>query len=417
MRICVVSEDRSLLKWCQEILHGPWQERAELTVVGPRGPIPDQAELFLWDAEGLGEGLPALSGSRAKAHHVFLLRREQLRLLEPVLPEQAFTVLVKPVDPARLRLILGSCLDGCAPRQGMAWLEKERDTILECLLDANLLLQEYDEQRSNFLARAVHDFRAPLTALTGYCGLLLSGRLGPLAARQTDVLQRMQHSVQRLGRTAMAMLELSGDRLADPKPVLREASLEECVRRALHEMLSVTEEKNLRVMVNLEPPTEVLRFEAAQIEQVLVHILESACKFTPQGGTIEIRGFPCVWERGVTVGEEFAAGAPSRRANAYRIEVTDTGPAVPEEWLERMFEACSRSQGAQDRSGGGLGLAICRWIVRAHQGEIFAFSRPRGFTLAFVLPYSRRRVLHGGANPEVSARHGGAVGRARRWLK
>jgi signal transduction histidine kinase len=49
-------------------------------------------------------------------------------------------------------------------------LRADRDDILQCLIGANLKLQEYDQDRTNFLARGVHDFRAPLTAINGYCG-------------------------------------------------------------------------------------------------------------------------------------------------------------------------------------------------------------------------------------------------------
>ena len=59
-------------------------------------------------------------------------------------------------------------------------MRADRDEILQCLIQTNLKLQEYDQERTNFLARAIHDFRAPLTALCGYSSLLLGNNLGPL---------------------------------------------------------------------------------------------------------------------------------------------------------------------------------------------------------------------------------------------
>src|SRR5438876_878516 len=75
--------------------------------------------------------------------------------------------------------------------QAATSLRAERDEILQCLIQANLKLQEYDQDRTAFLARAVHDFRAPLTALNGYCGLLLSGSSGRLNETQDEILRRM----------------------------------------------------------------------------------------------------------------------------------------------------------------------------------------------------------------------------------
>lgn len=418
MRICVVSEDPSLLEWFREILNRPCAQRAELVAVGPRGHIPDQAGVFVWDVNGMGESLASWVEARVGAHHILLVRREQLRLLEQVVPGQACTILLKPLDRAQLRVILEPCLvEGCSLPQRIAFVEKERDSLLECLLDTNLLLQEYDQQRGNFLARAAHDLRAPLTALNGYSGLLLSGRLGGLGPRQAEVLQRMQHSIQRLARTATAMLELSGARLAEPKLVLQEASIEACVRRALHELLPITGEKNLGIAVHLEPPSQALRFDAARIEQVLLNLLGNACRFTPHGGAIEVRGFPCVWDRSAAgPGVSSKAENPGSRApNAYRVEVTDSGPAMPEEWLERIFEADARYEGGRDRSGEGLDLAVCRLILRAHQGEVFAFASPRGFTFAFVLPHPRCRIARADPNPVVALarRRAGVIGARR----
>src|SRR5207237_7947878 len=79
-------------------------------------------------------------------------------------------------------------------------LRADRDEILQCLIETNLKLQEYDQDRTNFLARAVHDFRAPLTSISGYCGLLLSEPFRSLNDNQREVLQRMLHSTNRLSR-------------------------------------------------------------------------------------------------------------------------------------------------------------------------------------------------------------------------
>src|SRR5258708_36342625 len=98
--------------------------------------------------------------------------------------------------------------------------------LLDCLLHTNLKLQEYDQFRTNFLARAVHDFRTPLTSLCGYCGLLVDQRLGPLNKSQVDLLSRMQHSITRLSRLADAMFDLSVGRDVERGPDLQNGDVE-----------------------------------------------------------------------------------------------------------------------------------------------------------------------------------------------
>ena len=120
------------------------------------------------------------------------------------------TILLKPVTRATLSAFLGLAVASQEERISASHsLRADRDEILQCLIETNLKLQEYDQDRTNFLARAVHDFRAPLTAISGYCGLLLSEPFGSLDENQRDVLLRMQHSAKRLSRMASAMFQLS----------------------------------------------------------------------------------------------------------------------------------------------------------------------------------------------------------------
>ena len=123
-------------------------------------------------------------------------------------------VLLKPVARATLLAFLSGAKQQTSEPQEESGgridaLRGERDLMLQFLIQANLKLQEYDQERNNFLARSVHDFRAPLTAIGGYCGLLLEEELGPLTEEQREVLGRMQNSTTRLSRLSDAMFQLS----------------------------------------------------------------------------------------------------------------------------------------------------------------------------------------------------------------
>ena len=143
-----------------------------------------------------------------------------------------------------------------------------------------------------------------------------------------------------------------------------------------------------------------------------INLLDNACKFTPKYGCIEVRGYPFFWERRAKLTTANING--ERRSsrlqapNAFRVDICDSGPGVPFEHLEKIFEEYTSYSGGQDRSGGGLGLAICKFILNLHQGQVWAESGTDGSTFSFVLPFvqeaqltlmngSPRQVLQAGA--------------------
>jgi len=239
----------------------------------------------------------------------------------------------------------------------------------------------------------VHDFRAPLTALNGYCGLLLAGPLGPLTENQREVLQRMRNSAARMARLASGMLQLSAGQRAPQQPVFLPGDLRDCLDQALHEVAPTAAEKRVALGADLAEPGVRLYFDAGQIEQVLVNLLENACKFTPRGGTIEVTGGPVFWERRSDAARlgmpSDRRRTPSTEPNAYRVDVRDSGPAIPDNRLDLIFEEYTSYGGGKDRAGAGLGLAICKWIICQHQGKIWAENSPAGPVFSFNLPLKR----------------------------
>ena len=204
----------------------------------------------------------------------------------------------------------------------------------------------------------------------------------------------MQHSTKRISRMASAMFDLSIGAKVNPRPNLREGDIRERIKQAVYEVLPLAREKRISVQAeSVMPSSSPLYFEASQIEQVLLNLLDNACKFTHRGGVIEVSGYPYFWERRFLTG---GRGAPAERrlsrvlsANSYRIDIKDTGPGVPPDRLSHIFEEYTSYAGPQDRSGGGLGLAICRLIMSRHEGHIWADSHQRGASFSFVLPYRR----------------------------
>jgi signal transduction histidine kinase len=355
-------------------------------------------DLYIWDFEPERAVPPGLRQESCK--HLFLVNRKDVATFHTCLGRADANILLKPVTRTTLSAFLGLAVSAHAERLSAAnGMRAERDEILQCLIQTNLKLQEFDQDRTNFLARALHDFRAPLTAISGYCDLLVNEALGPLQENQKDVLRKMNRSTERLSRMVSAMFQLSVGRQVNMRPDSREGDIRECVEQALHEVYSIAAGKDISITTDLDPAIGLLFFEPGQIEQVLINLLDNACKFTPKAGLIEIMGYPFFWDRRMTASSMPFAGERrrqnSQKPNAYRIDILNSGLPIPDEHLGDIFEEFTSYSGGQDRSGGGLGLAICRMIITRHDGRMWAENRANGPSFSFVLPVRTTKMPGG----------------------
>lgn len=402
----VVSSDARVVGICRDVLREWGEVSSAAEARAARQNADAQPKICIWDYESQ-QRTPS-ADELADCGAFYLVPPAQTESLLENNPSAAGNILLKPVTRAVLRAFLASVVPpkDRAVSAEVGELRANRDDLLQHLLQANLRLQEYDQQRTHFIARAVHDFRAPLTTLSGFCGLLASGQLGPLNQQQTEALNRMGHSAKRITRMASAMFELGLGAKVDRKLDLREGDIQEPIKQALHEILPLALEKEILLKVDdIAAPDQPLFFEASQIEQALVNLLDNACKFTHRGGCIEVRGYPYFWERrfliaGSSPGERRADDV--RLPNSYRIDIKDTGPGIPPNRLDHIFEEYISYSGPQDRSGGGLGLAICRMVIGRHEGRIWAEADESGTTFSFVLPY-RQTKHHGGLTQAIPA--------------
>lgn len=387
--VSIISRDRELVTCCQNVLTG----RA-VDLVIREDAADTETDLWIWDCGSIDK-LPDLAANDL-AKCVFLVHRDGLvRFPEEVLLFAAAVALL-PIDQARLAITLEQAFgrQSSLPRSNHSGQAgNERDALLQCFLHANLKLQEYDQDRTQFLNRALHDLRAPLTSVTGYCGLLLSGQMGVLDAQQTDLVQRIEGSAKRLSRLANGMFQLGVRRFKPTEPAFISGNLPATVESALEEIDAFLQQKRITTSLELEEPESELLFEPEQIAQVLINILENAFRFSPKQGRIEIRGYSYFWERRSKTVRRHGPH-PDRRSvqqpflNCYRIDIADSGPGIPPEHLDSIFEEYTSYSGGKDRSGAGLGLAISKGIIELHKGRIWAEPRSLGATFSFVLPYN-----------------------------
>ncbi len=228
-------------------------------------------------------------------------------------------------------------------------------------------LAEVDRQRRDLVANVSHELRTPIGALQAMLENLVDGVEPP----DEEALGTMLRQVKRLGRLVEQLLDLS--RLeAGSIPLHREPFavvelLEDVTREALVHTPQVP------VVVDADSSL-LVDGDRERVHQVIANLVENAARYSPPGAKIEI--------------------VARQRGAAVSIEVLDEGPGIPDDETERVFERFYRADPARSSAAGGagLGLAIARWIVDLHGGEIHAEPRqPTGCRVVVTLPRSTPR--------------------------
>jgi two-component system sensor histidine kinase KdpD len=235
----------------------------------------------------------------------------------------------------------------------------ERSVLAEEAQRAQVRI-DVEELRNALLTSVSEDLRAPLAAITSAADTLVTtGDTQPTPA-QKELAEAIRENAARLHRFASNFLDTTHLNLH------RELhSLADVVAAVLKPMSGRLERHPVSVSIPSTLP--LVPIDSPLIEQVFFNLLDNAVKYTGEGCPIEITADASDSE--VTVG------------------VADRGPGLPPEVLDRVFEEFYRVKSAVGPAGAGLGLAICRAIVRAHGGRVWAENRVGGgLVVRFTLP-------------------------------
>jgi two-component system, OmpR family, sensor histidine kinase KdpD len=236
---------------------------------------------------------------------------------------------------------------------------------------------ESERLRNSLLAALSHDLRTPLTVLIGLAESL-SLTKPPLSPAQAETADAIQDEARRMSTLVGNLLDMARIESGDVKLNLEWQPLEEVVGAALDSSRSMLQHH--RVDVHIPRDLPLVRFDAMLVERVLVNLLENASKYTPPGSI-------------VTLSAEVIADRLS-------VSVSDNGPGLPRGREEAVFQKFTRGERESATPGVGLGLAICRAIVEAHQGKIVGANRPGGGAIfTFTLPLGTPPA----AAPEIEA--------------
>jgi signal transduction histidine kinase len=260
----------------------------------------------------------------------------------------------------------------------------------ENLLQEYTALRERFQRTTNALASAAHDLKTPLSILNGYVELLHSEKLGPVSARQREVLRDMQSSGKRLDQFIQDFLTFSALETGGLRMKFESANINECLSEMCRMWSNRFQEKGLALYFLANDKLPVFPLDVPKLERVISNLLENAFKFTPQGGTVWLHAEPHMWERRAAAQPSTAERRRQSVAqpNSVKVSVSDTGPGIPAEFRVEIFDDFFRLPGTESQEGMGLGLAIARRLVQGMNGKIWVESNgDDGCKFSFLIPF------------------------------
>jgi signal transduction histidine kinase len=232
-------------------------------------------------------------------------------------------------------------------------------------------LRHEDQLRRSFISLITHEFRTPLASLKTSFELI----------QESEEIQGLDQPYQRLlsnvSRSVWMMNELTND-LAEVANLssggvrldMELASPSEILAPVVEMATPLSQLKNQRLDVDIQPDLPSILVDARRLEQVLTNMVANAIKYTPTGGII--------------------CASISQNSTSIKFQVSDNGRGIPPDDLERIFEPfyrLARESNEAPVPGTGLGLALAKTLIELHGGEIWAESSPgKGGVFCFTIP-------------------------------
>ncbi|SDI88600.1 KinB sensor domain-containing domain [Pseudomonas abietaniphila] len=239
------------------------------------------------------------------------------------------------------------------------------------VLGAVMVLHDVTEQRafervrSEFVLRASHELRTPVTGMHMAFGLLQERVHFPPESRETDLLKTVNEEMQRLMQLINDLLNFSRYQNGLQKLTLAPCDVTELLHETRERFAESAREQDVMVLLEMQEPLPRLQADKAHLERVLDNLLDNALRHTSQSGLIRLQA--------------------RRHGERLIISVEDNGEGIAYEQQARIFEPFV--QVGRKKGGAGLGLALCKEIVQLHGGRMGVYSRPgQGTQFYMALP-------------------------------
>ncbi len=229
--------------------------------------------------------------------------------------------------------------------------------------------KELERMREELADMIIHDLRSPLTAIMGGLRLIKDG----MTDNETNLqaLEVAERSCQHMLNLVELLLTISRLEAGEMPMEQRPEPLPPLIRTAASQLRPLAVDRGVLIREEIPKGLPMVNVDREQIERVLLNLLDNALKFTPMGGEVVIQ-------------------VELLDNHFVRCAVRDTGPGIPEEFRDRVFDRFFQvpNRGSAARHGSGLGLAFCKLAVEAHGGRIWVETPPNGLgsIFYFTLP-------------------------------
>jgi PAS domain S-box-containing protein len=231
--------------------------------------------------------------------------------------------------------------------------------------------KELDEARTSFVSRVTHGLRTPILAMKNSLKIFL-GKTGSLDPGQKTFVDTMDRNLQHLTRLADELLDFSKIEERRLSLNLKKGSIAYAIEETCGALSAWAKAKDITIEQKIGADLPEVSFDYHRIVQVLTNIIGNAVKFTPCNGTITVE-----------------AGLSEAKKNIF-VSITDTGPGIEKEDLDRIFKPFEKDVGynlPSDSHGAGLGLYIAKELIQYHGGAVWAESGAgKGARVSFTLP-------------------------------
>lgn len=277
------------------------------------------------------------------------------------------TVEPRVFRPQEVEFLVSFCRQAALAIENARLHKKNRDNIEQ--------LHEISKLKTHFLSLVSHDLRGPLTGIRGYCEVLKTEQRGALTSDQLELMDQLERQVGLQERMVDDLLDLARVEKGHLPIHPVSTNVTSLLRDEIDKAQMEAKERNLTLQLHLQNPEtmESILVDGGRLRQVIWNLIFNALKFTPEEGRIQVRA---------RIDQEVLA-----------VEVEDTGVGLALETQDRVFDKFFQVSpgGSISSQGLGLGLAICKEIVHAHQGTIRAQSPGlgQGTTISFTIPLRR----------------------------
>jgi two-component system sensor histidine kinase KdpD len=237
------------------------------------------------------------------------------------------------------------------------------------------VLEESDQLKSAILSSVSHELRTPLSTIKAAASSLRGGEVGWDSQARVDLVAAIDDEADHLNMLVGNLLDMSRIESGVLKPKREWNILSEIIGGVLARMRRLASEHTIEIDIPDSLP--LIPVDYVQMEQVFTNLLSNSLKYAPSNTTVHIRAHV---ER-----------------ETIRIQVSNEGPQIPAEDLERIFDKFYRLTAADRVAGTGLGLSICKGIIDAHGGRIWAENLRDGLAFNITLPLT----LDGATPPQL----------------